>query len=95
VNPQYSGLSGTPWAAEELKVSIDPNFSYFSHDSQDHFIRPDHQQDIICGVAFALSSLRRIVAYASVVAPRRLASNALLVIRIVSKPGAVIDVEET
>jgi len=42
---------------------------------------PDHQQDIICGVAFDRSSLRRIAPYASVVAPRRLASNILLVIR--------------
>jgi hypothetical protein len=43
---------------------------------------PDHQQGIICGVDFAHSSLRRINPYASVVAPHRLASNALLVIRI-------------
>jgi len=40
-----------------------------------------HQQGIICGVAFDRSSLRRIAPYASVVAPRRLASNILLVIR--------------
>jgi len=40
-----------------------------------------HHQDIICGVAFDRSSLRRIAPYASVVAPRRLASNTLLVIR--------------
>jgi len=40
---------------------------------------PDHHQGIICGVAFDRSSLRRIAPYASVVAPRRLASNALLV----------------
>jgi len=40
-----------------------------------------HHQGIICGVAFDRSSLRRIAPYASVVAPRRLASNALLVIR--------------
>jgi hypothetical protein len=40
-----------------------------------------HQQGIICGVAFDRSSLRRISTYASVVAPRRLASNTLLVIR--------------
>jgi hypothetical protein len=38
-------------------------------------------QGIICGVAFDRSSLRRISPYASVVTPRRLASNALLVIR--------------
>jgi len=41
---------------------------------------------IICGVAFARSSLRRIGPYASVVTPRRLASDALLVIRSPSKP---------
>jgi len=40
-----------------------------------------HHQGIICGVAFDRSSLRGIGAYASVVAPRRLASNTLLVIR--------------
>jgi hypothetical protein len=40
-----------------------------------------HQQGIICGVAFDLSSLRRIASYASIVAPRRLASDVLLVIR--------------
>ncbi len=40
-----------------------------------------HHQGIICGVAFDRSSLRRIAPYASVVAPRRLASNTLLVIR--------------
>jgi hypothetical protein len=39
-----------------------------------------HHQGIICGVAFDRSSLRRIGPYASVVTPRRLASNALLVI---------------
>jgi hypothetical protein len=42
---------------------------------------PDHHQGIICGVAFDRSSLRRIAPYASVVAPRRLASNTLLMIR--------------
>ncbi len=47
---------------------------------------PDHQQGIICGVAFARSSLRCIGSYASVVAPRRLASDALLVIRHRPKP---------
>jgi hypothetical protein len=41
----------------------------------------DHQQGIICGVAFARSSLQRIYTYASVVAPGRLASNTFLVIR--------------
>jgi hypothetical protein len=46
---------------------------------------PDHQQGIICGVAFARSSLRRIMTYASVVAPRRLAFNTLLMIRIFAK----------
>jgi len=40
-----------------------------------------HHQSTICGVAFDRSSLRRIAPYASVVAPRRLASNTLLVIR--------------
>ena len=48
-------------------------------------LSPDHPQGIICGVAFARSSLRRIASYASVVAPRRLASDALLVIRNCSK----------
>jgi hypothetical protein len=47
---------------------------------------PDHHQGIICGVAFARSSLRRIDPYASVVAPRRLASDALLLISNCSKP---------
>ena len=42
-----------------------------------------HHQGIICCVAFARSSLRRIAPYASVVAPRRLASDALLMIRAV------------
>ena len=40
-----------------------------------------HHQGIIYGVAFDLSSLRRIDSYVSVVAPRRLVSNTLLVIR--------------
>jgi hypothetical protein len=40
-----------------------------------------HHQGIICGVAFDRSSLRRIAPYASVVTPRRLASNTLLMIR--------------
>jgi hypothetical protein len=43
------------------------------------------------GVAFARSSLRRIASYASVVAPRRLASDAFLVIRDVVKPTASTD----
>jgi hypothetical protein len=47
-----------------------------------------HHQGIICGVAFARSSLRRIARYASVVAPRCLASDALLVIRNFSKPSS-------
>ena len=45
------------------------------------FCTSDHQKGIICGVAFDRSSLRRITPYASVVAPRRLASNTFLVIR--------------
>ena len=45
-----------------------------------------HHQDIICCVACVRSSLRRIGPYASVVAPWRLASDALLVIRNVPKP---------
>jgi hypothetical protein len=45
-------------------------------------VRPGQQQGIICCVAFARSSLRRIVLYTSVVAPRRLASHALLVTRV-------------
>jgi len=45
------------------------------------FCTPDHHKGIICGVAFDRSSLRRITPYASVVAPRRLASNTFLVIR--------------
>ena len=40
-----------------------------------------HHQGIVCGVAFDLSSLRRISRYASVVAPRRLTSDTFLVIR--------------
>jgi hypothetical protein len=42
---------------------------------------PDHQHGIICGVAFKRSALRRIAAYGSALAPRRLASNTLLAIR--------------
>jgi hypothetical protein len=44
-----------------------------------------HHQGIICGVAFDRSSLRRIAPYASVVAPRRLTSNTLLVIKNIPK----------
>jgi hypothetical protein len=40
-----------------------------------------HQQAIICCVAVVRFSLRRITPYASVVAPRRLTSDGLLVIR--------------
>jgi hypothetical protein len=40
------------------------------------FIALIHHQDIICCVAFVRSSLRRIATYASVLAPRRLASDA-------------------
>jgi hypothetical protein len=46
-----------------------------------------HHQGIICGVAFDRFSLRRIAPYASVVSPRRLASNTLLVIRNLEKPA--------
>jgi len=45
------------------------------------FCTSDHHKGIICGVAFDRSSLRRITPYASVVAPRRLASNTFLAIR--------------
>jgi len=45
-----------------------------------------HHQSIICCVASVRSFLRRIGPYASVVAPWRLASDALLVIRNVPKP---------
>jgi len=38
-------------------------------------------QGIICGVSFGRSSLRRIDPYASVVAPRRLASDTFLAVR--------------
>ncbi|NIW11007.1 MAG: hypothetical protein GWN33_10885 [Gammaproteobacteria bacterium] len=44
-----------------------------------------HHQGIICGVAFDRFSLRRIASYASLVAPRRLASNTSLAIRNVAK----------
>jgi hypothetical protein len=54
---------------------------------QEDVFHPDHYQSIICGVAFARSSLRRIASYASVVAPRRLASDALPVIR--NRPEAI------
>jgi hypothetical protein len=40
-----------------------------------------HRQNIICGVAFDRSSLRRIASYASVVAPRPLTSDVLPVIK--------------
>jgi hypothetical protein len=40
-----------------------------------------HHQGIICSVAFDRFSLRRISPYASVVAPRCLASDTFLVIR--------------
>jgi hypothetical protein len=46
-----------------------------------------HHQGIICGVAFDRSFLRRIALHASVVTPRRLASNTLLVIRNFPKPA--------
>ena len=49
-----------------------------------------HHQGIIFGVAFVRSSLRRMVQYASLVAPRRLASDALLVIRCWFKNWAVV-----
>jgi len=45
-----------------------------------------HHQGIICCVAFYRFSFRRIPPYASVVAPRRLASNTLLVIRNTAQP---------
>jgi hypothetical protein len=45
-----------------------------------------HHQGIICGVAFDRSALRRIAPYASVVAPRCLASDTFLVIRQPQKP---------
>jgi hypothetical protein len=51
-------------------------------------------QGILCGVAFppeGYSSLRRIAPYASVVAPRRLASDALLVIRNCPKSASLVD----
>jgi len=44
-----------------------------------------HHQIIIWCVAFDRSSLRRIAPYASVVAPRRLTADAMLVIRNISK----------
>jgi hypothetical protein len=46
-----------------------------------------HHQGIICRVAFDRSSLRRIAPYASLVAPQRLASNTLLVIRDTLEPN--------
>jgi hypothetical protein len=47
---------------------------------------PDRQQGIICCVAFGRSSLRRIIPpFGSFVAPQRLASNILLVIRSFAK----------
>jgi hypothetical protein len=52
---------------------------------------PEHQQGIICGVAFDRSSLRRITPYASVVAPWRLASNTLLVLRNLPKRTVLSD----
>ena len=45
-----------------------------------------HHQDIICCVACVRSSLRRIAPDASVVAPWRLAPDALLVIRNIPRP---------
>jgi hypothetical protein len=49
-----------------------------------------HHQGIICGVAFVRSSLRRMVQYASLVAPRRLASDAFLVIRNPPKSSSLL-----
>ncbi len=46
-----------------------------------------HHQGIICGVAFDRASVRGFAPYAAVVAPRRLASNTLLVIRNFPKPA--------
>ena len=48
---------------------------------------PCFRRDRFCYVAFDRSSLRRIAPYASVVSPRRLTSNTLLVIRIAIKPA--------
>jgi hypothetical protein len=68
-----------------------PPFSYkgkrYKTDEQRIFSTLIHHQGIICGVAFDRSSLRRIAPYASVVAPRRLASNTLLVISNLPKPA--------
>jgi len=52
---------------------------------------PDRQQGIVCCVAFARSSLRRVIPpYGSFVAPQRPASNMLLVIRSFAKtPGGL------
>jgi hypothetical protein len=56
-------------------------YSLFKAFRQDRIQALIHHQGIICGVAFDRSSLWRIAPYASVVAPRRLASNTFLVIR--------------
>jgi hypothetical protein len=50
-------------------------YSLFKPFRQDRIQALIHHQGIICGVAFDRSSLRRIAPYASVVAPRGLASN--------------------
>jgi hypothetical protein len=47
-------------------------------------------QGIICGVAFDRSLLRRIASYASLVVPRRLASDTLLLIRISASLGSFL-----
>jgi len=58
-----------------------PRVSEWFTDVKNSQIPLIHHQGIICGVAFDRPSLRRIGPYASVVTPRRLASNTLLVIR--------------
>jgi len=55
---------------------------------------PDLRQGIICCVAFGHSSLRRIVVYVSLVAPRCLAFNALPEIMIPPQPLAFTHAEE-
>jgi hypothetical protein len=62
---------------EGLASSVLDYRSRLEQDSQEIETALIHHQGIICGVAFDRSSLRRIAPYASVVAPRRLASNTL------------------
>ena len=82
---------GSPAGEKKIAPGAYTDFAFEMHDGLAFQMILIYHQGIICGVAFARSSLRRIASYASVVAPRRLASDALLVIRNRSKPTGTIN----